>query len=291
MHHLEPPRLLDVRHAGRFLAAAPATSSIWRAVALAAVVALVSAPAAVRADEDLDAGIRFAQEAEFEQALEAFARASSGSGLTRAHLVTLLEQRAVVRFALGDQEAMAEDLRGLAALAPNHVFGPAVPPPVRAAFENARGAVEPVAVLVRVSVVPNGVRLDADVSGGTAAVIREVLVAGRVGNERWEVARGGSVTIPRPAGASVEYYAEVEAPSSPGRGHRSRQKCPDPPEIQSPRRPRRRSSMPTTRTTRMVPCGGSWAEVRPRRGWRSSLQSPLPGVVERVIALRSMDRA
>ncbi len=171
-------------------------------------VLIVASFSPVRAHPLVDEAQGLYEQAEFEAALARLGQAEARTELTRASLARLLELRALIHFALGDEEAMREDLAALASVAPNHTPSPLSPPalvqalgeqraqPVRLRLELQEDVVTP--VVVDALGLLQGVRLvwrsDTDVAGG------------------WHVEEG---RLPRRMlrdGERIEVYAEGVGP-------------------------------------------------------------------------------
>jgi len=184
-----------------------------RNLAAALAVLLLSAPSWARAHPDVDEGRRLAQEADLEGALEAFDRAEQSGDLTRADLVSLLEGRALVHHALGDEESLGEAVRALASIAPRHHIGEDLPPAIGAAFHRAQaGSPGRIAVEVAAEPGPGGVSLRARVRDDAEGLAREVLLHVRPPHAGWQVHETGHATVRVAGGESVGYWAEVRGP-------------------------------------------------------------------------------
>lgn len=98
---------------------------------LCAAVAPVGAAAAAdeRAiDGVLQQAIELSLDAEFERSLALFDQLLSGAALDQRRLVLLLSERSMVLYALGKQEALEDDLRRLARVAPDTTLSERAPP-------------------------------------------------------------------------------------------------------------------------------------------------------------------
>ncbi len=151
--------------------------------------------------------------ADFEGAVAAFDRIEAAdSGLTRAQLVELYSLRSSAHLALGDDSAMEADIRRLAALDPDHEFGPATRPEVRQAYERFQGAAgPPLSVVAAPHEEPGAVRIDADVRGDSVDLTRSVRVRARVGDGEWLVG-DRSLMLPATEGSRVQYLVEAVGP-------------------------------------------------------------------------------
>ncbi|UJR78730.1 hypothetical protein [Sandaracinus amylolyticus] len=178
----------------------------WVGWALA-IVWMIGLPCSARASESLRAGIAAAHEAEFERALGALERAESET-LARDELVTLYEQRALVRFALGDARGAERDLTLLAALEPNRVLDGRAPPRLRAVFEQARASLGGrVSLDVAVARTEGSARVHATLIRAPAGLVREVVISYRLGaSGAWQSARGDEVVIDAPDAAEISLF-------------------------------------------------------------------------------------
>lgn len=84
----------------------------------------------------LDDAVAAYEEADFQVALRTFNAAARNADLSVEELLKLFEMRALVHHALGDEDAMLDDLRRLAAVRPSYRLGRLAPPPVRRALED-----------------------------------------------------------------------------------------------------------------------------------------------------------
>lgn len=169
-----------------------------------------------QAPGDVDAGWARYREADFAGALEAFDAAEAGEGLSPASLARLLEGRALVRFAQGDQAAMEAALRRLANLDPQHALGDDAPPEVARAFLAARRDVGgPVRLEVEVWPEPAGARVRARVTGDATGLALGVRLRARVdGEEAWREG-GEELLLPRVDGP-VRFIEVVATALGPG---------------------------------------------------------------------------
>ncbi|WP_157069501.1 hypothetical protein [Sandaracinus amylolyticus] len=179
----------------------------WRSLALA-TLCLIGLPSSARASESLRAGIDAANEAEFERALSALDRAEQGEELARDELATLYEQRALVRFALGDARGAEHDLTLLAALEPNRVLDGRAPPRLRAVFERARASLGGrVELVVDVSRSEGAARVRATLLRAPVGLVRDVTIAYRLGAAgAWQSAHGEELVIEAPAAAEISLF-------------------------------------------------------------------------------------
>jgi hypothetical protein len=180
---------------------------------VAALVAVVSAPGAAYAHPILDEGERKYEDADFQGALDAFARAEQAADLTRDDLVRLYTRRAMVHHAMQRPEELEADVFRLAHLDRALRLPRAVPPAVRRAYEQ---AVTRVSGTLRVDVeaepMPGGTRIVARVSDDNAGLVQSLRVRARVSGAAWRRVERATLEIPAAAGATVEYVAEAVGP-------------------------------------------------------------------------------
>ncbi len=183
------------------------------APALWAIV-LSLAPARAAAHELVDEGRRLYEEAEFVAALDVLGRAVAGSDLDVEDVVLVFETRALVHLAMGQADAMREDLRRLAAIRPDHALPSVAPPDLVTAFAEVRAASAGAPrVPLTTEATTLGVTVTARVENDSASLVREVRISGRAaGGASWERATGAPLFVPTPEGEVVEYYAEAIGP-------------------------------------------------------------------------------
>lgn len=190
--------------------------SVTRSLAPAALVALLCglAPARAAAHELVDEGRRLYEEAEFVAALDVLGRAVAGSDLDLDDVVSVFETRALVHLAMGQPDAMREDLRRLAAIRPDHALPSVAPPDMVSAFAEIRAASSGAPRLAAsTEAAALGVTITARVENDAVSLVREVRVSGRaVGSAAWERATGAPLFVPTPDGEVVEYFAEAIGP-------------------------------------------------------------------------------
>ncbi|MEM9192055.1 MAG: hypothetical protein AAGF12_22975 [Myxococcota bacterium] len=159
------------------------------------------------AHPSVERGIAHYEAAEFDEALEAFAAAERADDLTRDELETLYLTRALVHSATGNRNAMRNDLQRLAALDPDRELGRSVNPRVRRAFRHAAADVsQPLAIEVDIGPANGELRIQAQVSGDIANLVRDVRVYAELGG-RWQ-SRSDELLVP--AHRSFRYYVEAE---------------------------------------------------------------------------------
>jgi hypothetical protein len=183
----------------------------WVAFVALSVVAL--APALAHAHPLVDEGERKYEDADFQGALDAFARAEAATDLTRADLVRLYTRRAMVHHAMQHPDELEADVFRLANLDRAVRLPRAAPPAVRRAYEQ---AVARVASLLRVDVeaeaMPGGTRLVARVSDDNAGLVQSLRVRARTAGGAWRRTDRATLEVPAAAGATVEYVAEAVGP-------------------------------------------------------------------------------
>ncbi len=180
-------------------------------VALLAALTIAMLPAHAHANAGVDLGWQRYLEADFDGALEAFARAERGP-LDRAELVSLLEGRAQVEFAAGDQGELDATLAALASLAPAHRLAPESPPELVERFGAARRR-SGRGLSVDVDAAREGgvLRVVATVQGDIAGLARRVRVVARIGGlERAAIDEPLELDVSETD--SVEYWVEVLGP-------------------------------------------------------------------------------
>ncbi|MCB9595309.1 MAG: hypothetical protein H6719_21500 [Sandaracinaceae bacterium] len=112
--------------------------------------------------------------------------ALEAEALTRDDLVALMELRARVALALGDEERMRAAAVALAALDPQRELSVAIRPELRAAFEAARDEGGALAVVVDVERTATGATLTARAEHDPAELVRGLRVEARVGEGEWQ---------------------------------------------------------------------------------------------------------
>lgn len=183
-----------------------------RALAILGLATLQLAGSSVTAlaHPEVDEGKELLMEAEFERALEAFARAEEADDLTREDLVQLLGARCLAHLAMDDAGALRQDLRRLASLAPDHRWGREAPPELGEAFAQTLEVVEgTLSVRSRSEGVAGGVSVSAEAVADHGGLVRELRIFTRRGDGRWRRTRG---TQAAPAGESLDYYVEAIGP-------------------------------------------------------------------------------
>ena len=171
-------------------------------------MALSLCAASAAAHPLVDRGRASLEEADFAGALEALREAEAQGDLTREDLVLLLETRALVHRALGDEEPADDALRSLASIDPDHRFGPEVTPDVVQRFAQLRDAGPgPLTLDVEEAPSPGGISLTAEVRGDVADMVHAVTVRARAGEDGPWREGDGRLAIEAPPGARIEWYA------------------------------------------------------------------------------------
>jgi hypothetical protein len=180
---------------------------------LVALAALVCTPLAAAAHPVVREGRRLAQEASFDEALAAFARAEASGDLGRDDLIELFEGRALVHFAQGDRAALHADVAVLAALAPERPPARDLPPDLVSVLREAVRA-SPGPVSVRATATRRGeiVRVESTVEHVPSGLAVHVRVAARVASAALSVVEGAARDVSAPGGARVAYYMELVGP-------------------------------------------------------------------------------
>lgn len=195
----------------------PALFAPVGAIIVAALSCALAVPSIARAHALVDEGRRLYEEAEFVEALDVLGRAASGDDLTLPELVELLELRALVHSAVGDEPAVREDLRTLAAVAPEHTLPRGMPPDVQRMFTEIRASATGSPRLIATPSVAgpatgNGVIVEVQVENDWASVVRAVRIRGRAEGGSYAEAVDAPLFVAAPLGAVISYYAEAIGP-------------------------------------------------------------------------------
>ena len=171
----------------------------------------------------VDEGRELMQLAEFDQALDAFARAEASDDLTQEELIDLLDARAMCYLATGDEAAMDRDLVALVSLDLTHEFGPEAPPELSDALADvAATSTGGLVVEAHARPVPGGVEVEASVHNDPANLARSTVLWVRPRDGTWRRAAETLVTLP--LGGTLDYYAELFGPGgAPLAQHGSRE--------------------------------------------------------------------
>ncbi|RLB48978.1 MAG: hypothetical protein DRJ42_22055 [Deltaproteobacteria bacterium] len=176
-------------------------------------ITLAWGPSPAAAHPDVDEAKELLMEAEFERALEAFARAEEGDDLTREDLIELLSARCLAHLALDDAAALRLDLRRLASLDREHRWGREAPPELGEAFADTLTVVDgELSVSSVATPVPGGVEVRGRAEGDHGRLVNEIRVFARSRSGSYRRANGGTQALP--AGESLHYYVEAVGPGS-----------------------------------------------------------------------------
>ena len=175
------------------------------------VVAGILPAARAAAHPQIDEAARLYEQGEFEAALELLAEAESGGGLERGDVLSLLITRVLIHVGTGDEEAYRRDLAHIALLDPDYRMGPAFPPLVRQTFAAIRQEVTPVELDARAEAVPAALRVSSTLAD-EAELVTQVRINARVSGGPWRREAAGSLEVPAPAGAQVDWYVEAVGP-------------------------------------------------------------------------------
>jgi len=145
----------------------------------ATILAVLMCAAPVRADHPLvTAGRRQFDAADFSGALRSLDAAERATDLSRDDVIELLETRAMVHLAMGNESALDQALLALASLDPRHTFSPAVRPEILARFDRVRSRVRAeLAVRTHVAARARGVRIEAVVQNDPTPLVTAVRVS------------------------------------------------------------------------------------------------------------------
>jgi len=180
---------------------------------LVTVLVLGTLPTSALAHPLIDRARGFYEQAEFTRAYEALEEAERSGTLTRADLVDLLAQRALVHFARGNQGSMRTDLARLLSLEPGYRGNPEQPPSVLRVLEQLRGEVDrPIDLAAHARAYSEGVELTVEVVGDSQGLIDPLRIHTRVEEEPWESREGTSTVVNADAGARVAWYVEALGP-------------------------------------------------------------------------------
>lgn len=175
-----------------------------------AVLVFATAAAAHPLVED---GLEHLRAADFRAAMSTFDRAEAATDLTLPDVVLLLEGRAMAALAMGDEAAEAENLARLAALEPDHRFGPEAPPEIRTAFDRARAAHPARLTLeVRSTRQDDAVVLEVVVGGDPGGLVRSVRLSARPAGGAWRDWDEPTAHVPARPDQVVEAHASARGP-------------------------------------------------------------------------------
>lgn len=201
--------------------------ALRRSALVAVTLCLSLSPSvAAAAHPQVEEGRALFNQADFAGALERLRQAEERGGLDRADLVLLLETRALVHRALGDEGAVDAALQALASIDPDHGFTPEVSPDVVQRFAQLRDAGPgPLALEVAEEEAPGGVALVATVRGDATGMVTSVTVRARVGGEPWQEGDRRLIVDAEP-GTAIEWYAVARGPGGAPVARRGSEQAP-----------------------------------------------------------------
>lgn len=158
---------------------------------------------------DVEGARALAEEGRFSEALVLIERLFAGDDLSRDDVAELLEVRAVIHFATGDEAARRASLAALAALAPGYRMGPERPPELVAELDRLAG---PALTVTAAATRAGGLAaVRASVDGDPGGLAREVRVGVRVGQADW-IEAVDALEVPAGDELAVRYYALLIGP-------------------------------------------------------------------------------
>jgi hypothetical protein len=157
-------------------------------------------------------GRRLAEEARFDEALAALARAETSTDLELADLVALLEGRAMVHHARGDDEAFTRDARALASVSPDYAPSRRIPPRLARRLRAATQDSAPLTLDAAHVRSGEAVVVTATVRSDPSALVREVRVSARVGDAPWAEHEGRETRIAAGPTDIVRYHVRAIGP-------------------------------------------------------------------------------
>jgi len=171
-------------------------------------------PSLASAQSGLAQGQALLDRADFDAAVRAFSAAESAtSGLSRRELASLYAGRASAHLALGRESAMEADLRRLASLDRDYVFGPASRPEIGQTFDRVKASIDgSPSISVSVSEDVGAVRIEAEVENDSQDLTRTLSIRARVAGGAWASSDGDGLSLPVTDGSSVEYFVEAIGP-------------------------------------------------------------------------------
>lgn len=182
----------------------------WAAFALALAMHSLG-PGRAAAHPDVDEAKELLMEAEFERALEAFARAEAGDDLSRGDLIDLLGARCLAHLALDDASALRLDLRRLASLDRAYEWGREAPPELGEAFADTLTVVQgELSISSEATPVPGGVAVDTATAADHGNLVTGTLLFVRGASGAYR--RGSDGTQALRAGQSLHYYVQAIGP-------------------------------------------------------------------------------
>nr|MDQ3037188.1 hypothetical protein [Myxococcota bacterium] len=144
-------------------------------IALLAAACVLGSVAPASAHEGIDRARRAYEEAEFEAALATLREVEREEGLTRDELIALLELRAELHLALGDEDAMERAVLQRTTVDPAGALPSSAPPEMREAASRARAQITgPIEVRAEAIPVATGVTIEAAAHGDAGGLVRQV---------------------------------------------------------------------------------------------------------------------
>lgn len=184
------------------------SASLWVGVQ----VTCLCLTAAVHAQSHVSTARTHYEDADFEGALAAIAAAWESDDVSADELVELLRLRALVHLGMGDQDAMREDVRALLSVRSDITFDDATPPEIRQTADSLRGEVGMgIAVETTVEATSGGARIDAEVTGDSADLVRRVVVHTRAGGGSFQ-SDEPPVEVALSSAEELAYHVEVIGP-------------------------------------------------------------------------------
>jgi hypothetical protein len=169
---------------------------------------LCGVSATAHANPALDEAASHYAAGDFAGALDAYERAET-TALSRADLTQLLVGRALVHFALSEQDLFEQQLRRLAALEHDLDADESLPPDVRRAYQRIRDETTPLSLRIETIPAP-GARVIRVRLAGNAELVRDTIVTTRAEGEPWTDHEGRVVRVA--SDARVELYVTVRGP-------------------------------------------------------------------------------
>jgi hypothetical protein len=177
------------------------------ALLLSAALLAQSAPAA--AHPDLDRGKELAADLDLAPALAAFQAALVSGTLTRAELITLLDERVLVLYGLRRRTELHEDMLWLSALEPDHRLDLRAPPELIAMWTSVRDQARgPLSLNLRAELDGDALKAEALPAGTVPETGLDTRVYLRDGLRSYKQ-YGPSLREPARAGARYGLYAET----------------------------------------------------------------------------------
>ena len=172
----------------------------------------IALPEVALAHPTIDEGRRLYDEADFEGALSALARAEAAAELSRGELASLYALRALVYRGMRQEQAMDSELRRLLFVDPDHSLDAAAPPEVHQRLGVLHSDnPDPIRLEVLSDRSDSAVTIRANVFNDELSLVRQVRVTARVQDDMW-TSMPGPLEVPSNRAQSVEYYAQAVGP-------------------------------------------------------------------------------